>query len=221
MEEQNTQQPSINPQPSTPQGVSGGQPKSLVYVLSAALVIALGALGYMFWQNQQSASNSILTPIPTQTPIASQSPIPTQTPTPTSSSDPAAGWKMSSNKLFSIKYPSYFQVSLDKCSVNPDIKSLWWCMLQLGGTNFSFSMEANNPGFDGPIMTNVKESQIIIDGIITNYKIGDDGDSKSVAIFFNQGGNGYFIFSSFPNDKNVEMNNSLVKQILSTFKFNK
>lgn len=295
MEEQNIQQPSVGPQPNMSQGVSSGQQKPLVYILSVALVIALGAFGYMFWQNQQggtipsqtssSMPTSIITPdsdlikqalAKKENSVISKFQIDKQDLTHARGTavlsgqeaggwwlatkindiwtiiesgngaiscsykeqygfsndmlsdcyDEIAGWKMSSNKLYTIKYPTYLQVAQDKCQANPDIKNLWWCMLKLGGTNFSFSIEANNPGFGGPIMTNVKEGQIVIDGVTTNYKIGDEGDgsketadSKIVFLGFNQGENEYYISSSFPNDKNVETNNNLVKQILSTFKF--
>lgn len=100
MDQQNiqSQQPNITPQPTA----SSSQQKPLIYILAAALVIALGAFGYMLWQNQKGGIS------PSPTPSATQTPLPTASQP--SADNETTNWQIYKNEqyYYSIQYPKSF-----------------------------------------------------------------------------------------------------------------
>ena len=218
----------VTPVPPLPPSPDGEKPKPrlglaiLIGVLSFLFLASLAAAGYFYWQNQQLKQLTISTLPPLSGGTSSLS---EPTPTP----DPTAAWQIYTNsKLgFSFRYPQDFTLQQDDLQDSLDhIPSPGKNFLNLKNAQCNLSLMINPDGF-GPFFPNhaltvaySDEKGLYVTDTIPNtenltpdkHQIIVSGQNLTESI------NGVFL-NIICDKTSASQINSLLPQILSTFRF--
>ena len=197
---------------SNPVPVEKPKNNSVLIILSLFLVILVGLVAFLGYQNYQLQKQISLltTPTPTASAIA------------LATADPTANWNTFTTDLFSLKYPNDWNVPVKSTDSSGDTSYTFESgnFVITEGSGGIFNLEQKQSydqliAYEKKVTTGLKS--ITVSGIKTVEYFDTDGPSTSAPtiVLTDTKKNVYLISMAIP----AESNSNLFDQIISTFKF--